>query len=119
MEASPRLRLGTLFHLQHDWARYRISDPQAAAKVFEHVAERVEGRDHVRPGGGEAVHIVPFGDDAISPFAGLDQIGVPQARPIALGPRWASMNSSSRPGFTLNRTALNAVMSFLPRLKTA
>ena len=35
MEASPRLRLGTLFHLQHDWARYRIRDPQAAAKVFE------------------------------------------------------------------------------------
>src|SRR5205085_8097842 len=33
--------------------------------------------------------------------------------------RCASRNSSSRPGFTLNRTALNAVMMALPRVRTA
>src|SRR6478736_2543915 len=73
----------SLFDFQDDRPRNRVRHPEIAL-LLEHVAERVERRDHVRAGRGEAVHVVPLGDDAVALIAGLDQIDAPQPGPVAV-----------------------------------
>jgi hypothetical protein len=71
-----------LFQRQNDRTRYRIGDPEATAKVFKRVPEGIECGNHVRPRLRERIRVGPFGDDAISTLAGLDDVGMFKARPI-------------------------------------
>ena len=45
------------------------------------MAEAVERGDHLRPGGGQRLHAVPFSDDAVAGVAGLDDVGMAHAGP--------------------------------------
>ena len=83
-----------------------------ATQVFQRVAERVQRCDHGRPRLAKRLKIVPFGYDAECPLSGLDDIGAlrsPGQPPSSL--LCASRKSCSRPGLTLNRTALKAVIT--------
>ena len=60
----------------------RIGEAPASAEVFQQVAESVEVGDHLGSGGGEGVHVVPFGNDGVVAVAGLDDAGAPQAGPV-------------------------------------
>jgi len=59
-----------------------VRHAEATAEILERVPKRVQGGDHLRPGPGQSLDVRPLGDDAIGIVAGLDDVGVPQARPI-------------------------------------
>jgi hypothetical protein len=58
--------------------------PRPHAEILKHIAKRVQGRDHVRPGCRDRRHIFPFADGTIGPIAGLDHIDSFPAGPLPL-----------------------------------